>query len=94
MAKINLDAMSVAELVNLRKEISATISLRSQIESMQQRLNISSGMKIKVLSGTVKLIGKEFEVLNVGKTRVKFMYEGKEVLYPISMIEVIKPEKK
>ena len=82
-----LSKLSVTELRNINQMVIELIKQKRNIESLEKKLSLQVGMKVKV--NHPKLMGRELEVVKINRTKANLRVIGGFASYnvPVSMIE-------
>jgi hypothetical protein len=82
-----LSNLSVAELRNINQIVVELIKQKRTIESLQKKVGLQIGMKVKV--NHPKLQGRELEVVKINRTKANLRVIGGFASYnvPVSLIE-------
>jgi predicted metalloenzyme YecM len=82
-----LSKLSVEELRNINSLVVDLIKQKRTIESLQKKVGLSIGMKVKV--NHPKLRGRELEVTKINRTKANLRVVGGFASYnvPVSLIE-------
>ena len=82
-----LSKLSVEELRNINQMVVQLIKQKRTIESLEKKMGLQVGMKVKV--NHPKLQGKELEVVKINRTKASLRVVGQYDMYnvPVSMIQ-------
>ena len=82
-----LSKLSVEELRNINQMVVELIKSKRAIESLEKKMGLQIGMKVKV--NHPKLMGRELEVTKINRTKANLRVIGGFASYnvPVSMIE-------
>ena len=82
-----LSKLSVEELRNLNQMVVELIKQKRTIESLEKKIGLQVGMKVKV--NHPKLQGRELEVVKINRTKASLRVVGQYDMYnvPVSMIQ-------
>ena len=82
-----LSKLSVSELRNINQIVVELIKQKRNIESLQKKVGLSVGMKVRV--NHPKLQGRELEVTKINRTKANLRVVGGFASYnvPVSLIE-------
>ncbi len=82
-----LSKLSVSELRNINQMVVELIKQKRSIESLEKKMGLQIGMKVKV--NHPKLMGRELEVTKINRTKANLRVIGGFASYnvPVSMIE-------
>jgi hypothetical protein len=82
-----LSKLSVEELRNINQMVVQLIKQKRTIESLEKKIGLQVGMKVKV--NHPKLQGKELEVVKINRTKASLKVVGQYDMYnvPVSMIQ-------
>jgi hypothetical protein len=82
-----LSKLSVEELRNINQMVVQLIKQKRTIESLEKKIGLQVGMKVKV--NHPKLQGKELEVVKINRTKANLRIVGGFASYnvPVSMIQ-------
>jgi hypothetical protein len=82
-----LSKLSVEELRNLNQMVVQLIKQKRTIESLEKKIGLQVGMKVKV--NHPKLQGRELEVVKINRTKASLRVVGQYDMYnvPVSMIQ-------
>jgi hypothetical protein len=82
-----LSKLSVEELRNINQMVVQLIKQKRTIESLEKKIGLQVGMKVKV--NHPKLQGKELEVVKINRTKASLRVVGQYDMYnvPVSMIQ-------
>ena len=82
-----LSKLSVEELRNINQIVVELIKQKRNIESLQKKVGLTVGMKVKV--NHPKLQGRELEVTKINRTKANLRVVGGFASYnvPVSLIE-------
>ncbi len=82
-----LSKLSLSELRNINQMVVELIKQKRNIESLEKKMGLTIGMKVKV--NHPKLYGRELEVTKINRTKAKLRVIGGFASYnvPVSMIE-------
>lgn len=82
-----LSKLSVSELRNINQMVVELIKQKRNIESLEKKMGLQVGMKVKV--NHPKLMGRELEVTKINRTKANLRVIGAFASYnvPVSMIE-------
>ena len=82
-----LSKLSVSELRNINQMVVELIKQKRSIESLEKKMGLEIGMKVKV--NHPKLMGRELEVTKINRTKANLRVIGGFASYnvPVSMIE-------
>jgi len=82
-----LSKLSVSELRNINQMVVELIKQKRNIESLEKKMGLQIGMKVKV--NHPKLMGRELEVIKINRTKANLRVIGGFASYnvPVSMIE-------
>jgi hypothetical protein len=82
-----LSKLSVSELRNINEIVVGLIKAKRTVESLQKKVGLSVGMKVKV--NHPKLQGRELEVVKINRTKANLRVIGGVASYnvPVSLIE-------
>jgi hypothetical protein len=88
MTYSELSNLSVSELRNINQIVVDLIKQKRTIESLQKKMTLQVGMKVKV--NHPKLAGKELFVNKINRTKATLsLINGGVYNVPVSMIEMI-----
>ena len=87
MTYSELANLSVSELRNINQIVVELIKQKRTIESLQKKVALYVGMKVKV--NHPKLMGRELEITKINRTKANLRVIGGFASYnvPVSMIE-------
>ena len=87
MTYSELSNLSVSELRNINQIVVELIKQKRTIESLQKKVALYVGMKVKV--NHPKLMGRELEITKINRTKANLRVIGGFASYnvPVSMIE-------
>ncbi len=87
MTYSELSNLSIGELRNINQIVVELIKQKRTIESLQKKMSLQVGMKVKV--NHPKLMGRELEVVKINRTKANLRVIGGFASYnvPVSMIE-------
>jgi hypothetical protein len=82
-----LSKLSVEELRNINQIVVELIKAKRTVESLQKKVGLTVGMKVKV--NHPKLQGRELEVVKINRTKANLRVVGGFASYnvPVSLIE-------
>jgi hypothetical protein len=82
-----LSKLSVEELRNINQIVVELIKAKRTVESLQKKVGLTVGMKVKV--NHPKLQGRELEVVKINRTKANLRVIGGFASYnvPVSLIE-------
>jgi hypothetical protein len=82
-----LSKLSVEELRSINQMVVQLIKQKRTIESLEKKIGLEVGMKVKV--NHPKLQGRELEVVKINRTKASLRVVGKYDMYnvPVSMIQ-------
>ena len=82
-----LSKLSVEELRNINQMVVQLIKQKRTIESLEKKMGLQVGMKVKV--NHPKLQGRELEVVKINRTKANLKVVGGFASYnvPVSMIQ-------
>jgi uncharacterized OB-fold protein len=82
-----LSKLSVEELRNINEIVVGLIKAKRTVESLQKKVGLQIGMKVKV--NHPKLQGRELEVVKINRTKANLRVIGGFASYnvPVSLIE-------